>query len=117
ILPRDYTETQGRMDWRFQLGTLGSGNHFIEISLDELGRVWLFLHSGSRGVGNRLAQKHIKIAREQCERRWINLPDPDLAYLVEGEREFSDYINDLRWAQKFARFNRESMMDRVASGS
>jgi tRNA-splicing ligase RtcB len=102
-------------NWRLQLGSLGSGNHFIEITVDELGRVWLFLHSGSRGVGNKLAQKHIKIAREQCERRWINLPDPDLAYLVEGDREFTDYITDLRWAQKFARFNRESMMDRVAT--
>ena len=102
-------------NWRLQLGSLGSGNHFIEITVDELGRVWLFLHSGSRGVGNKLAQRHIKIAREQCERRWIDLPDPDLAYLIEGDREFTNYITDLRWAQKFARFNRESMMDRVAT--
>jgi tRNA-splicing ligase RtcB (3'-phosphate/5'-hydroxy nucleic acid ligase) len=101
-------------DWRFQLGTLGSGNHFIEVSLDELDRVWLFLHSGSRGVGNKLAMKHIKIARQLCERWWIPLPDPDLAYLVEGTGEFWAYIRDLRWAQHFALLNRAEMMDRVA---
>jgi tRNA-splicing ligase RtcB len=100
-------------NWNLQLGSLGSGNHFIEISLDELDQVWLFLHSGSRGVGNKLANKHIKIAREQCERWWVSLPDPDLAYLVEGEPEFWDYMRDLRWAQKFAFLNREEMMDRV----
>jgi tRNA-splicing ligase RtcB len=98
--------------WPQQLGTLGSGNHFIELSLDEEDRVWLFLHSGSRGVGNRLAQKHIKIAREQCARRHIQLPDRDLAYLVEGEPEFDRYIEALRWAQRFAYLNREEMMDR-----
>ena len=98
--------------WPQQLGTLGSGNHFIELSLDEEDRVWLFLHSGSRGVGNRLAQKHIKVAREQCARRHIQLPDRDLAYLVEGEPEFDRYIEALRWAQRFAYLNREEMMDR-----
>lgn len=98
--------------WPQQLGTLGSGNHFIELSLDEEDRVWLFLHSGSRGVGNRLAQKHIKVAREQCERRYITLPDRDLAYLVEGEPEFDRYVEALRWAQRFAYLNREEMMDR-----
>ena len=65
-------------EWRLQLGSLGSGNHFTEVSLDEQDRVWLFLHSGSRGVGNKLATKHIKIARQLCERWWIPLPDPDL---------------------------------------
>jgi tRNA-splicing ligase RtcB len=100
-------------NWRLQLGSLGSGNHFIEVSLDEQDRVWLFLHSGSRGVGNKLATRHIKIAQEQCQRRWISLPDPDLAYLVEGEQEFWDYLRDLRWAQEFARFNREEMLDRA----
>jgi len=99
--------------WRLQLGSLGSGNHFIEVSLDELDRVWLFLHSGSRGVGNKLATKHIKIARELCERWWIPLPDPDLAYLPEGAGEFWAYIRDLRWAQHFALLNRAEMMDRV----
>ena len=71
-------------NWRLQLGSLGSGNHFIEVSLDEQDRVWLFLHSGSRGVGNKLAMQHIKVAQEWCERGGSSLPDPDLAYLVEG---------------------------------
>jgi len=92
-------------NWRLQLGSLGSGNHFIEITVDEDERVWGFLHSGSRGVGNKLATKHIKIAQEQCKRRWIKLPDPDLAYLVEGEPEFWAYLTALRWAQKFAELN------------
>jgi tRNA-splicing ligase RtcB len=100
-------------NWNLQLGSLGSGNHFIEVSLDELGRVWLFLHSGSRGVGNKLATYHIKVAQQQCERRWIPLPDPDLAYLVEGDLEFWNYLEDLRWAQHFALLNREEMMHRV----
>jgi tRNA-splicing ligase RtcB len=101
-------------NWRLQLGSLGSGNHFIEVSLDEQDRVWLFLHSGSRGVGNKLANKHIKIARKLCDQWWIQLPDPDLAYLAEGTREFWAYIRDLRWAQKFALLNRAEMMARVA---
>jgi tRNA-splicing ligase RtcB (3'-phosphate/5'-hydroxy nucleic acid ligase) len=100
-------------NWHLQLGTLGSGNHFIEVSLDEEDRVWLFLHSGSRGVGNKLAMKHIKIAQRLCEQWWIPLPDPDLAYLVEGTSEFWAYIRDLRWAQAFALLNREEMMHRV----
>jgi tRNA-splicing ligase RtcB len=99
--------------WPLQLGSLGSGNHFIEVSLDEADRVWLFLHSGSRGVGNKLAQKHIKVAQERCRRRQTQLPDRDLAYLVEGEPEFDAYIEALRWAQRFAYLNREEMMDRV----
>lgn len=102
-------------NWHLQLGTLGSGNHFIEISRDEEGYVWLFLHSGSRGVGNKLAMKHIKTAQKLMEKRWISLPDPDLAYLVEDDREFSDYVRDLRWAQYFALLNREEMLDRVKS--
>jgi len=75
--------------------------------------VWLFLHSGSRGVGNKLAMKHIKVAQAQCRKRWISLPDPDLAYLVEGDAEFWSYMEALRWAQDFARLNRAEMMDRV----
>jgi tRNA-splicing ligase RtcB len=100
-------------NWRLQLGSLGSGNHFIEVSLDEEDRVWLFLHSGSRGVGNKLAQRHIKIAQALAKKWWIALPDPDLAYLVEGTGEFWAYIRDLRWAQHFALLNREEMMHRV----
>ena len=100
-------------NWRMQLGSLGSGNHFIEVSLDETDHVWLFLHSGSRGVGNKLAMKHIKVAQTQCEKRFISLPDKDLAYLVEGEPEFWSYMEALRWAQRFAYLNREEMMHRV----
>lgn len=100
-------------NWRLQLGSLGSGNHFIEVSADERERVWLFLHSGSRGIGNRLAQRHIGVARRLCERWWIRLADPDLAYLVEGTDEFDAYLADLVWAQRFALLNREEMMDRV----
>ena len=102
-------------NWMLQLGTLGSGNHFIEVSLDEQDRVWLFLHSGSRGVGNKIAQHHIKVAQDQCARRWISLPDRDLAYLVEGEDEFWTYIRELQWAQTFAFENRAEMMDRVVT--
>ena len=99
--------------WRLQLGTLGSGNHFIEVSVDEGDQVWLFLHSGSRGVGNKIATHHIGVAKRECERWWIRLADPDLAYLVEGTDEFACYISELRWAQHFALLNREEMMDRV----
>ena len=101
--------------WRNQLGSLGSGNHFIEISLDENDDVWMFLHSGSRGVGNRIAQHHIKVAQRLAKQWWIELPHPDLAYLVEGTPEFARYIAELRWAQHFALLNREEMMDRVAN--
>lgn len=99
--------------WDLQLGSLGSGNHFIEVSLDETDALWLFLHSGSRGVGNRIAGHHIKVAQRIMERYWIELPDRDLAYLVEGTDEFDAYIAELRWAQHFALLNREEMMDRV----
>lgn len=107
--PEKYAE-----NWRLQLGTLGSGNHFIEVSVDELDRVWLFLHSGSRGVGNRIAGHHIGVAQRLAKQWWIDLPDRDLAYLVEGTPEFTRYISELRWAQHFALLNREEMMDRVA---
>ncbi|GAA4399255.1 RtcB family protein [Tsukamurella soli] len=99
--------------WRLQLGTLGSGNHFIELSRDRAGNVWAFLHSGSRGVGNKIAQHHIAVAARLCKQWWIDLPDPDLAYLVEGTDEFRRYIAELTWAQRFAALNREEMMDRV----
>ncbi len=104
---------QASPNWRLQLGSLGSGNHFIEVSLDEEDRVWLFLHSGSRGVGNRLARTHIKVAQDLARKWWIPLADPDLAYLVEDTNEFWAYLRDLRWAQHFALLNRAEMMDRV----
>lgn len=106
--PADYVG-----NWRLQLGSLGSGNHFIEVTADELDRVWLFLHSGSRGVGNKIAMRHIKIARDLMSRYFIDLPDPDLAYLVEGTPEFGRYMTELHWAQDFARMNRDEMMDRT----
>jgi tRNA-splicing ligase RtcB len=100
-------------NWALQLGTLGSGNHFIEVSVDEADHLWLFLHSGSRGVGNKIAQHHIGVAKKLMDRYFINLPDDDLAYLVEGTEEFWAYIRELRWAQDFALENRAEMMDRV----
>ncbi|MBB3602794.1 tRNA-splicing ligase RtcB [Mycolicibacterium sp. BK556] len=100
--------------WREQLGSLGGGNHFIELCLDEAERVWLFLHSGSRGVGNKIALKHIKVAQQLCKRWWIDLPNPDLAYLPQGTPEFSAYLRELNWAQRFAMENRAEMMDRFA---
>jgi len=100
-------------NWQLQLGTLGSGNHFIEVTVDEEDRVWLFLHSGSRGVGNKIAQKHIAVAQAAMKQWWISLPDPDLAYLVEGTDEFWCYIRELGWAQHFALLNRDEMMDRT----
>ena len=101
-------------NWPMQLGSLGSGNHFIEVTADEQDRVWLFLHSGSRGVGNKIASKHIAIAQERARREQLDLPDRDLAWLDEGTPEFDRYIAELRWAQHFALLNREEMMDRVA---
>ncbi|MBF0817529.1 RtcB family protein [Microbacterium paludicola] len=100
--------------WRLQLGSLGSGNHFIEVSVDEEDRIWMFLHSGSRGVGNKIATHHIGVAQRAAKQWWIDLPHPDLAYLTEGTPEFARYIRELRWAQHFALLNREEMMDRVA---
>lgn len=110
-----FDRLSSRTNWRYQLGTLGSGNHFIEVTVDEDKNVWLFLHSGSRGIGNQIAQHHIKIAQEFCKKAFIQLEDPDLAYLVEGTVEFGQYIDDLNWAQHFALLNREEMMDRVIS--
>ena len=108
---RDYQAVDRR--WTEALGSLGSGNHFIEISLDESEQVWVVLHSGSRGIGNKLAMKHIKTAQKLIDENRVQLKDRDLAYLVEGRKEFSDYITDLLWAQDFALLNREEMMDRV----
>ena len=99
--------------WPHQLGSLGGGNHFIELSADETGTVWAVLHSGSRGVGYRIAEHHIRLAQARCERRGIELPNRDLAYFVTSEPGFDAYLRDLHWAQEFARRNRDEMMDRV----
>jgi tRNA-splicing ligase RtcB len=94
-----------------QFGTLGSGNHFFELCVDERGRVWIVLHSGSRGIGNLLAQQHIGKARNLAKQLDLRLEDPDLAYFVEGTSEFAAYIGDMLWAQEYARANRDQMMD------
>src|SRR5438874_7583878 len=111
IATQDYEKVDKH--WITALGSLGSGNHFIEICLDENDQVWVALHSGSRGIGNRLATKHIKIAQRLMEEESITLKDRDLAYLTENTQEFDAYVTDLLWAQDFARLNREEMMDRV----
>lgn len=96
-----------------QLGSLGGGNHFIEVCLDLNQEVWIVLHSGSRGIGNKLAQGHIEEARGLMKRMFIDLPDPDLAYFATGTQEFKAYMSDLLWAQDYALENREEMMRRV----
>lgn len=100
-------------NWRLALGTLGGGNHFIELATDEVDRVWVTLHSGSRGIGNKIGNLHIKKAQALAKRQQVALPDRDLAYFVEGTPEFDEYIKDVAWAQEFARLNRDEMMDRV----
>ena len=97
----------------FQIGTLGGGNHFIEICLDEGDRVWIMLHSGSRNVGNRIGIYFISVAREEMLRQDIRLPDRDLAYLVEGSELFGDYVEAVDWAQRYAAANREVMLEAV----
>jgi len=95
---------------RKHLGTLGTGNHFIEVCLDEAGFVWFMLHSGSRGVGNAIGTHFIELARKDAERHERNLPDKDLAYFEEGAQYFGDYVRAVSWAQQFAQRNREVMM-------
>jgi RNA-splicing ligase RtcB len=96
-----------------QFGSLGSGNHFFELCLDERDRAWVVLHSGSRGIGNELAQMHIATAKRLAKDLQRRLEDPDLAYVVEGTPEFVAYIGDMLWAQDYARANRDQMMDRA----
>ena len=99
--------------WMNQMGTLGGGNHFIEVCLDEADQVWVMLHSGSRGIGNAMADYFIQLARQDMERWMIQLPDRDLAYFPEGSEHFADYIEAVRWAQDYAMQNRQSMLDLV----
>lgn len=98
---------------RAHLGTLGSGNHFVEVCLDEANRVWFMLHSGSRGVGNAIGNLFIQMAQADMRQHIANLPDRDLAYFVEGSQHFDDYVEAVGWAQDFARQNRELMMRAV----
>ncbi|WND81414.1 RtcB family protein [Lysobacter capsici] len=98
-----------------QMGTLGGGNHFIEVCLDEAGFVWVMLHSGSRGTGNLIGSYFIELARRELEKRVLgfHVPDRDLAFFLEGEPLFDDYVEAVSWAQDYARHNREAMMERV----
>ena len=112
-LAMDFDPDAFDKNWRVQLGTLGGGNHFIEVCLDEDDNVWTFLHSGSRGIGNRIATHHIGIAKSLRHQAGDTPPHPDLAWLEEGTAQFDEYIAHLRWAQHFALLNREEMMDRV----
>jgi tRNA-splicing ligase RtcB (3'-phosphate/5'-hydroxy nucleic acid ligase) len=100
-------------NWVQQMGTLGGGNHFIEVCVDESRRVWVMLHSGSRGIGNAIGTYFIELARRDMERSIANLPDRDLAYLSEGSSHFDDYVTAVHWAQRYAAANREAMMDLV----
>ena len=102
-----------RTNNRMHLGTLGGGNHFVEVCLDESGVVWTMLHSGSRGVGNAIGSHFIELAKEDMRTWMVNLPDQDLAYLPEGTAHFDDYVEAVEWAQDFARANREVMMQAV----
>jgi len=99
--------------WTKQLGTLGSGNHFIEICIDENKDIWVMLHSGSRGIGNAIGQYFIKLAKADMGKHIHNLPDKDLAYFTEGSEHFVDYVTAVSWAQEYARINREEMLGLV----
>ncbi|MBX3154416.1 MAG: RtcB family protein [Deltaproteobacteria bacterium] len=99
------------------LGTLGTGNHFIEVCLDERDRVWFMLHSGSRGVGNRIGSYFIELAKKDMRHHVANLPDKDLAYLSEGTQHFDDYVEAVEWAQRYAMTNRRVMMDAVIAAA
>ena len=100
-------------NWVNQMGTLGGGNHFIEVCLDESDRVWVMLHSGSRGIGNAMADYFIKLAKKDMEHWMIHLPDQNLAYFPEGSEHFEDYVEAVGWAQEYAFQNRQSMVDLV----
>jgi tRNA-splicing ligase RtcB len=102
-----------RSSWAHQLGSLGGGNHFIELCLDEEGRAWVMLHSGSRGMGNAIGTYFIELAKKDLERNLLRLPDADLAYFSEGAQHFDDYVEAVGWAQDYAAANRAEMMDLV----
>ena len=102
-----------KSSWVNQLGTLGGGNHFIEVCLDEANRVWVMLHSGSRGIGNAIGTYFIELAKKDAQRNNMRLPDADLAYFPEGAQHFDDYVAAVGWAQDYARANRDEMMELV----
>lgn len=99
------------------LGTLGTGNHFVEVCLDEADHVWIMLHSGSRGVGNQIGSHFIELAKKDMERFYVNLPDRDLAYFPEGTDHFDDYVEAVDWAQRFAMTNRQIMMQHAVDAA
>jgi tRNA-splicing ligase RtcB len=112
----EYLKDNYRIDidsWQLQLGSLGSGNHFIELDKDEDDNLWVVLHSGSRGIGNQLASAYIKEAQKSCELHHVQLEDKDLAYLSKGTCAFNEYIKVLDWCQLYAKYNRKEMMNRV----
>jgi tRNA-splicing ligase RtcB len=100
-------------DWSRQLGTLGGGNHFIEVCLDEASRVWIMLHSGSRGIGNAIGSYFIELAKKDLQKNNLHVPDANLAYFPEGAQHFDDYVEAVSWAQDYARANRAEMLDLV----
>jgi tRNA-splicing ligase RtcB len=102
--------------WERQLGTLGGGNHFIEVCLDESQGVWVMLHSGSRGIGNAIGTYFIELAKKDCQRNDVHLPDKDLAWFPEGAQHFDDYVEAVGWAQDYARANRAEMLELVVDG-
>jgi tRNA-splicing ligase RtcB len=112
LICQDHPRFKNTNNYR-HMGTLGGGNHFVEICLDESGAVWIMLHSGSRGVGNAIGTHFIELAKKDAELHQRNLPDQDLAYFEEGAQYFGDYVRGVSWAQKFARLNREVMMQAV----
>ncbi len=99
--------------WARQIGTLGGGNHFIEVCLDTTGAVWVMLHTGSRGIGNQIGQYFISLAKRELERREIRIPDKDLAWFDEGTKLFEEYVSAVNWAQNYAAINREQMLQQV----
>ncbi len=109
-LEKRFPRTQ---NWVCQMGSLGGGNHFIEVCLDEANRVWAMLHSGSRGIGNAIGTYFIELARRDAERQQLRLPDRDLAYFQEGAEHFDDYVEAVGWAQGYAAANRDAMMELV----
>ena len=115
-ITQKYPKLKNTNNYR-HLGTLGSGNHFVEVCLDEDNWVWFMLHSGSRGVGNAIGSLFIEKAKEDMRRHFINLPDQDLAYFPVGTEHFDDYVEAVGWAQQFARLNREAMMCAVINAA
>ena len=112
-IAEDHPKLAGGVRTAEHLGTLGTGNHFIELCLDEAGALWVMLHSGSRGIGNKIGTLYVELAKKDMERYFISLPDSDLAYFPQGTPHFEQYMRAVSWAQRFARTNRQLMMDAV----